>query len=108
MTGRFALPVLGAAATAAVAAAGGDGPLRATRVVGFLLLCPGVALALAIGVRGAWETLALGITLSIAVDVLVAAAFMYSGAWSPTAVFVVLLCVTAAASGAVALREGRA
>jgi uncharacterized membrane protein len=83
----------------------GEGTPRALVVVGFLLLCPGTALAHAIGVRGGWELLAAGVTLSVAVDLLVGLAFLYAGQWSPDAVFAVLVALSFAGVAAEAVRD---
>jgi hypothetical protein len=83
----------------------GAGTVRGLVVVGFLLVCPGSALAHAIGIRGGWELLAAGVTLSIAVDLLVGLLLVYAGLWSPEAAFSVLLVLSFAGIAAETVRN---
>jgi uncharacterized membrane protein len=65
--------------------------LRTAAVVAFLTLAPGFGLVDLLGVQDGWRELALVIGLSLAIDVLVVAAFQYAGdseAWHPLAVLI--------------------
>ncbi len=90
-----AIGLLCAIACAAVAV-GGSSAVRTLVVVAFLLLCPGMAVVRAIGVGDPWAQLSLGLGLSVAIDILVSGVVALLGAWSPTAIFLILVGVSLA------------
>jgi uncharacterized membrane protein len=95
--GPWLRPTLVAAsvlALGAVAAAGVASPLRPLLTVWFLLFCPGLALAPLLRLGDGWNQLAVAIPLSIALDILVASAFMYAGAWSAPLIVAVLAAIS--------------
>lgn len=71
---------------------------RVPVVLGFLLIGPGLAIVRLLGIPAATAQLSLGIALSMALDVLVPAALLYSGAWSPSSALVILAALTIAAA----------
>ena len=85
--------LLSATACAAVALGGSSTP-RTLAVIAFLLLCPGMAVVRAIGVGDPWAALSLGLGLSVAIDTLVSGVVVLAGAWSPTAILLVLVAVS--------------
>jgi len=94
MTARALTPAplvaAAALAAAAVAFAGAPGPLRAPVVLAFLALGPGMAFVPLLGLRDPLAELTLGIAVSLALDLAVAATMLYAGAWSPPASLAVL------------------
>ena len=84
------------ATACAVVALGGSSTPRTLVVVAFLLLCPGMGVVRAIGVGDLWAQLSLGLGLSVAIDTLVAGVLALAGAWSPTAILVILVGVSLA------------
>jgi len=71
---------------------------RAPIVLGFVLVCPGLALVRLLGVPAAMAQISLGVALSLALDVLIPAALLYAGAWSPPAALAILIGLTVAAA----------
>jgi hypothetical protein len=69
---------------------------RAPVVLSFLLICPGLSIVRAFGIRRGAVEVALGVALSMALAVLVPAALLYAGAWSPSAALAVLIALTIA------------
>lgn len=96
--------VAGAALTALVVWAGVAPALRGPVVLAFLLVGPGLALVHALRLRDRLAELCLAIALSVALDTLVASAFLYAGAWSPDAILGALVALTVAGAGADLLR----
>jgi hypothetical protein len=88
-------PIVAAAAlaAAAVAFAGAPEPLRAPIVLAFLALGPGMAFVPLLGLRDPLAELTLGIAVSLALDLAVAATMLYAGAWSPPASLAVLAAI---------------
>lgn len=82
-----------------VVAAGAGAPLRPLVAIWFLLVCPGLALAPLIRIADAWDELAVALPLSVALDIVVASAFMYAGAWSPPLIVTVLALISLAGAG---------
>jgi hypothetical protein len=83
--------VVAAFALAAVAAssAGAPAPVRAPLVLAFVLLGPGMAYIPLLGLGDLLAELTLGLAVSLALDLAVAATMLYAGAWSPrTSLFV--------------------
>jgi hypothetical protein len=72
-----------AVAAAAAALAGAPAPVRAPLVLAFLLLGPGMAYVPLLGLGDPLAELTLGLAVSLALDLAVAAAMLYTGAWSP-------------------------
>jgi hypothetical protein len=73
-------------------------PVRAVVVVGFALVCPGLAWVRLIHVEDRLAELTLGIALSIAIGTLIASLQAYAGAWSPKGCIVALALVVVAAA----------
>ena len=71
-------------------------PLRALAVLGFLVLCPGMAFVRLLRLKDAWAEWTLAIALSLAIDALVATFILYVGLWSPTWILVVIAILTLA------------
>jgi hypothetical protein len=71
---------------------------RAPIVLGYVLVCPGLALVRLLGVPAAMAQISLGVALSLALDVLIPAALLYAGAWSPPAALAILIGLTVAAA----------
>jgi hypothetical protein len=69
-------------------------PLRAIVVITFLLVAPGTAWSRLLPLGDELAALTVGVALSIALDAAVAITFLYAGAWSPKAIFLVLLGFT--------------
>ena len=104
----WAAVVAVAAVAAAVAAlAGAPDALRAPLVLGFLLIGPGMAFVplLDLGDPVAELTVALGV--SLALDLAVALAMLYAGAWSPVASLVVLAAIALAGAMLQQVKRGR-
>ena len=99
-------PVIAAAALAAtlVALLGAPGPLRVPLVLGFLALGPGMAFVPLLGLRDPLAELTVAFGVSIGLDLAVAAAMLYAGAWSPITSLVVLAAI---ALGGAALQRSK-
>jgi hypothetical protein len=87
-----------AAASALVVAIDANPVFRAPVVLSFLLIGPGLAIVRLLGIPAATAQLSLGIALSMALDVLVPAALLYAGAWSPSSALAILVALTIAAA----------
>lgn len=94
-------------ALGAVVLAGVGSPLRPLLAVWFLLAVPGLALTPLLRLDDAWGELAVVLSLSVAVDIVVATALMYANAWSPTLIVGVLAAASLAGAAGQLLR-GRA
>jgi hypothetical protein len=108
MTWRAVPPIvvaLSVLAVALMAAAGGSSTPRTAIVVWFLLTGPGLALTPLLRLNDLWAEWTVVVAISVAIDILVATAFLYAAAWSPSAVFWVLAAVSLAGA-AVQLRPG--
>lgn len=94
---RRAQLVLLASLAAAVVVAG-DAPawLRGPVVIGFVLVCPGGALVALLRLGDRVAELSLAVAVSLALAILVPAATLYAGAWSPTLALAILIALTAA------------
>jgi hypothetical protein len=86
------------AATTLVVALDANPVYRAPIVISFLLVGPGLAIVRLLGVPAATAQLSLGIALSMALDVLVPAALLYAGAWSPSSALAILVALAIAAA----------
>lgn len=80
----------------AALAAGGSSAPRTVLALWFLLACPGLALAPLIRLPDTLGMVTVAITLSIAIDTIVACALLYSGAWSAVAGYAILAAITIA------------
>lgn len=104
------LPLLLLASVAALGLAllaGGASATRSVLAIWFLLACPGLALAPLLRLHDALGTVTVAITLSIAIDTIVASVLVYCGAWSAVAAFAILAAVTVAgAAGQLAAPGG--
>lgn len=98
--------VAAAGVASAVTAAGGESLPRTLIVLGFLLLCPGLSLLRLAGSFDWLATVTLAVTLSIALDMLLALGLAYAGLWSPAAALVVLALVVVGAAVLDAWRRG--
>jgi hypothetical protein len=99
-------PIVAAAALAAAAVAfvGAPTPLRAPVALVFLALGPGMAFVPLLGLRDPVAELTVGVGVSFALDLAVAAPMRYAGAWSPGAILAVL-CGLALAGAALQRRK---
>jgi hypothetical protein len=71
-----------------------DTRIRSAVVLGFLIICPGMMLVRFINLREPLFEWVLALALSLAVDAIVAGILLYTGRWSPTSAFVILLGLT--------------
>lgn len=111
MIGRLLWPVaLLSAAGAALSAYLWDPPgaLRAVVVAGFLLVCPGMAVARLLRLADALAEWLLAVALSVALATLVASATLYAGAWDPGVALVILAGVCALGALLQLVQEARA
>ncbi|MBW7882654.1 MAG: hypothetical protein H3C34_08455 [Caldilineaceae bacterium] len=69
-------------------------PLQAAIVFPFVLLCPGMALARLLPLRGELEAWVLAVALSLTLGILVALAMLIAGGWSPLGGLTSLAAVT--------------
>jgi hypothetical protein len=74
------------------------GPLRATVVLTFLLLCPGVAFTPLLSLRDTTQTVILGVAMSLALNLIVAAVVLYAGLWS--SLFIMTIVIALSLTGA--------
>lgn len=87
----------GALSVMAVALGAGTS-YRAPVVLGFVLVCPGLAVVRLVAVPTGGFQLSLSVAISMALAVLVPAALLYAGAWSPLAALLILAVLTSAAA----------
>jgi hypothetical protein len=66
-------------------------PLRPWVMLWFLIICPGMAFVHFFRIKDTVSELVLAIALSLAIDLLVAAAILYTGFWSPELILTVLV-----------------
>lgn len=97
--------VVSAAASAAAVMVGASGPLRVGTVLWFLLVCPGMAMVCRLRLDDRAAELALAVALSVAVETILALLMVYTGVWSPGALFAVLCCGCLAAEGPETIRR---
>ena len=97
---------LGSAAACVAVAYGGSSTLRALVVLGFLALCPGMAVVRVIGVGDGWAQLSLGLALSLTLDTVVAGLLALMDTWSPTAGLIILAAISIAGAGIELGRRG--
>jgi hypothetical protein len=102
---RRYLVLLGCSAVAAASyATNWHSPVRVAVTAVFLLFLPGLALAELAPPADAAQRVVVGVGASLALETLVAVAFVYSGYFTPGRVFAVSLAATAAFIAAAALR----
>jgi O-antigen/teichoic acid export membrane protein len=65
--------------------------VRPLLTIGFLLFCPGMAFIQLLQFKDLVQELVLAVALSLALDLLVAAAILYAGLWSPTLIMLILV-----------------
>ena len=100
--------VLGSAAAAALAAGGQLGqPITVLASLWFLLVIPGMAVVHPLRLGDPVAELSLAVALSLALDTLVASAFLYAGGWWPAGTLAVLIGIAAAGAAADLLGVGR-
>ena len=97
MTDRSRIPpiaVLAGAALAALVVWGNVAPaLRGPVVLAFLLVGPGMALVHPLRLRDRLAELCLAVALSVALDTVLASAFLYAGDWWPEGTLAALIAV---------------
>ncbi len=75
--------MLSAALVGALAVGGAGSPLRPIATLGFLSICPGMAVVRLLRLEDVLTELTLAVAFSIALDSLVAGTMLYAGWWSP-------------------------
>lgn len=98
---RYAWPVLiliWAAATALVVFADILPAVRPAVVIGFMLICPGMALIRLLRISDTLHEMVFAIGLSLAIDSALASLMLYAGAWNPdrSVAYLIILSVVGA------------
>jgi hypothetical protein len=93
----LAVIVASAAAAAIASLIGLAPPVRAPLVLWFAAVCPGMSLVRLLHLEDRLVEIVLAVALSLSLAGIVAAAFLYSGHWSPPATMAVLIAITACA-----------
>ena len=96
--------VAAAGVVCALVIAGGQSLPRTLIVLGFMLICPGLALLRLIDPLDTLMTVTLAVALSVALEMLLALALAYSGLWSPGAALAILVGLVVGAAGVDAWR----
>ena len=91
--------VLSTLAAAAAVALQLPAPVRAPIVIWFVVVCPGLALIRPFRVGPPFVELTIAIGLSLSIDGIVAAIFLYAGRWSPEGALAILCVLTLVAVG---------
>jgi uncharacterized membrane protein len=86
--------------------AGWSSPLRVVLGLGFLLFCPGLALAEVLEVRDLPQRLTIATATSLALDTLLSLSLIYAGAFSVTTAVAILAAVTMVAFAGALVRGG--
>jgi len=88
--------VIAASAVAAGVLALNDvsSPLRPMLVLWFLLICPGMAFIQLLDFRDQIYKIVLAVSLSLALDLLIATILLFSGLWSPELILLVLIALS--------------
>jgi hypothetical protein len=97
-----------ALAAAAVALIGAPEAIRAPLVLVFLLLGPGMAFVPLLGLGDPVAQLTVALGVSVALDLCVAMAMLYAGAWSPPVTLVVLAAIALAGAAIQHAKRGGA
>jgi uncharacterized membrane protein len=84
-----------------------DSPIRVAIMLVFLLFLPGLAIAEFARVPDALERLVVALGASLALETLVAVAFLYAGLFTPGRVLFVVLVSTATVAAVAAIRVPR-
>jgi uncharacterized membrane protein len=105
--GRCLTLILATLVSAACYWADWQSPVRVAITVAFLLFLPGLALAELARVADGLERLVVGIGASLALETLVAVAFLYGGAFTPGRVFAAVAASTGAIAAVAAFRDPR-
>ena len=101
---RAAIIVALSAGCIAGVASGWVSPVRVVLALGFLLLCPGLALAELLDIRDLAQRLAIAIGASLAIDTLLSLLLVYAGAFSIPVIVSILAALTLAALFAALVR----
>jgi uncharacterized membrane protein len=101
---RAALILALTAGCIASVASGWVSPVRVVLALGFLLLCPGLALAELLDVRDLAQRLAIAIAASLALDTLLSLLLVYAGAFSIPVIVSILAALTLTALCAALVR----
>ena len=64
----------------------------------FLLICPGMALALFLRISDRFAEITIAIALSMAIDTIVAGTMLYTGLWSPRISLLILIYISVGAA----------
>jgi hypothetical protein len=99
-----ALILTSAVGVGVVTSAGGLPVLRPVVTLWFLLVCPGMAFVQLLNLRDMITRWTLAIALSVAIDMVVAEAFLYAGQWSPRDTLLVIAVITIVGADAQAVR----
>jgi O-antigen/teichoic acid export membrane protein len=101
---RAAIIVALTAGCVTAVATGWDSPVRVVLAVGFLLFCPGLAIAELLEIRDLAQRIAIATATSLALDTLLSLLLIYVGAFSVSLAVAILAAVTLAALSAALLR----
>jgi hypothetical protein len=104
----WAVVAVAAVAAPAAALAGAPAVVRIPVVLLFLLLGPGMAFVPFLDLGDPVAELTVAVGISVAVDLVVAMAMLYAGAWSPAATLVVLAAVALCGAVVQRVKEARA
>ena len=102
-----AVVAVAAVAAPALALAGAPAAVRLPVVLVFLLLGPGMAFVPLLGLGDPVAELTVAVGISLAVDVAVALAMLYAGAWSPPATLVVVAALALCGAALQRVKEAR-
>jgi hypothetical protein len=91
--------ILAAVVTAILVFSGVGAGARPYVVLGFALVCPGMALVRLLGIGDPLLEVAVAIALSIGVEVLASLAMIFAGLWSPKALFAGLVAFVIVGAG---------
>jgi O-antigen/teichoic acid export membrane protein len=69
-------------------------PLRPILALWFLLICPGMAFVQLLNFRDFLYEIVLAVSLSLALDLIIASVLLYSGLWSPELILMVLIILS--------------
>jgi hypothetical protein len=89
-----AIIILSGVGAGVVALGNVESPIRPLIALWFLFVCPGMAFVRLLRLGEGLSEWPLAIALSLALDVIVAAAMLYAGAWSPRWGLVALICLS--------------
>jgi len=69
-------------------------PLRLILALWFLLICPGMAFIQLLNFRDHLYEIVLAVSLSLALDIIIASILLYSGLWSPELILLILIALS--------------